>query len=335
MTDAIASDETPSAIDIPEEKQNDYLSKGMTKYALKKLLKWGAYAKLGPFGGAASDIISDAIEKPVKEYFAPLLGRVLSGSSNINPEAFNAVLNVAESASRGLNLVNSSVRDALAGKVASYASIPDSKIKKLENAADLYQSDPTKFLDMGQNLAHYEPVHAAAQNGILDRALPLIAQMKPRTQAMGILDNEIKPSAVEMREYKRGLKIIDDPLQIMNHVARGDISPNDVRLFHTVYPDLGRLTHDTITKQLIEMKAKNKLPPYKVRLGLSMLMGIPLDSTMTPSSIAMNQAKAPGMTQQQSQEGAQKQGRALKSLSSVPGIYATAQEAKEAKRALK
>ena len=53
---------------------------------------------------------------------------------------------------------------------------------------------------------------------------------------------------------------------------------------------MSREARKRATKKILEAQVDGKKPPYKVRQGLSMLVGAPLSGEMTPQSIQAAQA---------------------------------------------
>lgn len=322
--------------ELPEEQEKSLLEGGLTKYGLKALKKgigWTAFSKLGPLGPILTDMVSDAVGKTVDEHAAPLLRRALSNiQAGINPEAFNAVLNTAQAAARGLRLVDTGVRNVLSGKVGEFSGITDSQLNKLEKAADIYRDQPDVAINNSSPLGAYEPAHATADSAMKARAMEVINNEKPQPQTPGMFDRTIPPSKSEMAAYKKTAGLIEDPLSILNHIHRGDLTPKMVTTHNYVYPDLHKQIIQTFTNQLIDRKSKDMQLPYKQRLSLSMYMGMPLDSTMSPQFIAMNQpqpmAPSPNQPQKQSASGS-------KALDKLAGTYQTSGQAREAKRIMK
>lgn len=326
----------PTEAQISPEKEQDLTDIGMSRVAmkiLKKAIGFVGFAKAGVPGAVIGDLLSEALGKTVDEHIVPALQNAISNFKNgINPEAFNSVINTAQNAARGLKSVEFAVRNVMAGKTGEMSGLTDSQTKRLEKASDIYNNDPTQFINAGQSLAAYEPNHATAQSVMFTRAMNAISAAKPKNQNMGMLDTPSKPSQAANAVYKRTLQTVEDPLSVLNHVTRGTVTGNDVATFKNVYPDLHRLVSEKMTNQIIEAHAKGKIVPYKTRLGISTFMGMPMDSTMNPHAIAMNQ---PLPMQAPQQGGEPKSHGSKNALSKMPGIFATQSQSREQSRAIK
>jgi hypothetical protein len=101
----------------------------------------------------------------------------------------------------------------------------------------------------------------------------------------------------------------------------------DLRALHPEFAD-------SISKKLLAevsaQSAAGKPVPYRTRLGLSMFMGQPLDSTMTPQSIM---AALPKPSQPMQQAPAKKsKGSPSKMSSKSSNLYKTADQGAESDR---
>lgn len=102
-------------------------------------------------------------------------------------------------------------------------------------------------------------------------------------------DNE--PDQTEkQRSYDKALDIAADPLSILNHVSRGTLSPEQVKHFNAMYPEVNNTLQKKLTDQIIKAQLQDKKPSYKIRQGLSLLMGTPLSGELTPQSMQAIQA---------------------------------------------
>ena len=132
--------------------------------------------------------------------------------------------------------------------------------------------------------------------------------------------------------YDQAIELALDPLSIMKHVKKGTLESSHMQHLMAMYPDV----HDAIAKETTQQITQRHLdgekpPKYKIRMGLSMLLGTPLDSTMTQQGIAaaQNVFKASKAVAQQQ---AQSKGKSSKaSLSKLSAAYLTDDDARLAR----
>ena len=151
--------------------------------------------------------------------------------------------------------------------------------------------------------------------------------VRPKQTQNSPLDEISPPDQMQQNHYNRQLDIAQNPSLILQHVKDGTLQPPDLLTLGTLYPQL----HNAMVKKagaaLIEAKAKEMELPYKQKQALSMLLGQPLDSTMTPMAMqTIMQANAPQQDQQQPQGKKSKSGATsseLKQLNKVDDLYKT------------
>jgi hypothetical protein len=153
-------------------------------------------------------------------------------------------------------------------------------------------------------------------------------------QAKLPFDSEVKNQNQE-RSYNRAIDIAIQPLSVLNHIKDGSLLPEHVKHINSMYPELTQHLQKKVTEQILESQVKGEKPPYKIRQGLSMLMGAPMDSSFTPTSIqAAQSVYAPATPPQAPTNTPAKPKKGTASLSKVANAYATGDQAR-AQRAQK
>jgi hypothetical protein len=109
---------------------------------------------------------------------------------------------------------------------------------------------------------------------------------------------------------------------VLQKIQNGTINSEDIKHLSNLYPSLYDNLKEKVSHELIEMVHKDEEIPYETRMGLSLFLGQPLDSTMLPQSImalqpsmAQQQQAPAGMPMQQAQQGVQ--GRSLKNINKL------------------
>lgn len=106
------------------------------------------------------------------------------------------------------------------------------------------------------------------------------------------------------KTYKKAVKMAVNPMSILDHVKKGTIDPDDVAHFKAMYPEANNLLQKKLTNKIVEHQLEKKTPNYKIRQGLSLLMGSTLSGELKPQNIQAAQATftvRPQNTQQQEQ----------------------------------
>lgn len=173
-----------------------------------------------------------------------------------------------------------------------------------------------------------------AQNQMLTtvkgRVSNYLTQLQPQEPPGMMFDTPHKDEAKE-RSYRSALSIANAPLSVLSHIKHGTVTLEHIQHLNGMYPEL----HDHLSKKITETLTKHqydeeKRPNYKVRQGLAMFMGSPLDSTMTPQSIIAAQSVfAPKQPPQQPAPTKNKKGTA--SLGKFSKDYETPEQQRQSR----
>lgn len=269
---------------------------------------------LGPF---FSSILPSLI-KPIMENPASAKG-------------LKSAVDYALSVFKGETLLNKAVKNTLkAGQfVIAQNQLPTEKDRaKLEKVLKAYQENPNKMFEVGGDTGHYLPNHAQALGEKAMTAVQYLNSLKPSTAKNAPLDGEVKVSKVAEGAYQNALNIAEQPLVVLEHISKGTLTPEDLIHLNNLYPGLHQSLIQKVTAEIAEVTDKGDLIPYKVRLGLSMLMGQPLDSTMTPQAIQATQPQA----QQPPNEPQQIAKHSMSALNKMASLDMTPQQSREVAR---
>lgn len=308
--------------------------------------KWSPFiaAKIGAFLGAAvGHPYLGAMVGPVMNSFVAdtpaavrygLMKAIGSGSADIIPSSLKSAIEFATNVDKGTKKIQKAVGYLFSNELGKISAdkISDKDRKKLEAAAKLYQTDPTKFIDSADELGTYLPAQASAYGSSIATAMSLIDSSKPRNKTNGMFDRETKPGKLDKAIHDRTMQLINDPAAVIHSIGNGTLTQRDISTIKSVHPGTYKVISNEITKELIDHKSRGNKLPYKQRLTMGMFLGQPLDSTMNATAIAMNQPKPEQQAQQQQQH---QLGGSKKSLNKLPGIYETSAQNREQQRSIR
>lgn len=264
----------------------------------------------------------------LKGMLAPLSGPLMH--MDPNPEGLRSAMDYYRSAMSGKDAVQMKAKDLL-GK-SKMKIVPDPKAREgLKEHLDSLDANPDKMLDVGGNLGHYAPEQASQLAAELQTASDYFKSIKPKPTELGPLDPSIPPGKGAQASYNRQIDIAQKPLLVLQHAEEGTIVPQDVVTLQTVYPGLYQSMVSEVGEAIIESKAKGEVIPYKKRIGLSQLLGEPLDATMT-QPIMQSIMKSQGDIQRQLQAKAQNKKASaveLKQINKVDAMYETPLESRQ------
>ncbi len=152
---------------------------------------------------------------------------------------------------------------------------PEARARVAEQLAPIRAADPI--------LADRLETMQAKKLEFLASKLP----RKPDPMAMQVGPDRWQPSDMEMRAFARYASAVEDPTGVVERLADGAITPEDVEAMKEVYPEM----HADIVQQVIaQLPSLRKTLPYQRRLALSMFTGVPVDPTMDPRVLSVLQA---------------------------------------------
>lgn len=232
---------------------------------------------------------------------------------------------------KGEQAATKAVRSLVSGEQEAAApSVSEASRNKLSKLVEEYQGDPSKMLTVGDN--NPVPEYAQAFATTMARAVQYLSTIKPNTTPARPLDPKPQPSAMQTAAYNRALDIAQNPLAVVQRMKQGTLIPADVTTLKAIYPEVYRGLSQKMMSNIIEAANKGKTVPYATRLQMSMFLGTPLDSTMTPAAISAAQVKMNRpQGQQQGASGAKRSTAGLDKLSTSAQTSLQSREAHRAK----
>lgn len=249
----------------------------------------------GTFGGSIGHGLEGAYigREVLGPVFSGLLKPILEKYPNVDLGAFQQALSVAKAVEKGNNnLVNASKSLFEAGgKTFPSQLIPSAHdLEKLDERTKSDGDDVAHMIGIPGNIGYYLPGHDTAIAKTSGDAISYLNSKRPMPQKAMPLDNAPKVSAVDKAAYDRTLSIAQQPLLAFKHIKSGTLIPQDVETIHTIYPEYYQKMSEQMMMEMTNALHNETFIPYKIRQGMSLFLGQPLDSTMTPTGIMSAQA---------------------------------------------
>lgn len=207
----------------------------------------------------------------------------------------------------------------------------EADLDKLDKLISKTDQDPhaidKKFIENG-SVGHYMPDHQLAMTTVTKQAIQYLKSIKPQPVQLSPLDKPLPPSEIAESRYRRALTIAENPLIITQHIKNGTLQPSDITDLKQIYPAMYPKIATKITSAMVQTHHGEEPIPYHTRMSLSLFLGQPLDSSMTPSSIMAAQPipKAPPPQQGQATKGS------TSKLGKSNNSYKTAEQTAESDR---
>ena len=318
----------------------------------------GGYAAAGIPGAVAGRIAGDRLLKPLVEKIIDksitssnkyLLPTIVKSLSEGHLDNLLTHIDYASKVAKGANSINKAV-DGLfqGGRHELFESLDkdDDKLDDLIKDGSLPNQIQTQFQEQPSQFAAGGEVNQQATNKAQDsfsqlypeqstllsaakaRVYNYLNSVRPQPPASKLPYDKHSKDPIQERSYRSALKIANQPLSVLNDIKRGVLTLDNLKHMAQMYPEL----HDHLSKKINERIVQNQVheekPSYKVRQGLSLFLGAPLDTTMTPQSIMAAQSiYAPKQAPQDQTSGKAKKN--TSPLSKVSGSYMTKDQARE------
>lgn len=295
-----------------------------------------ALATHNPALGGVVGMLTKYIGKEVPDAIKLGLLKFMGTNKAINPAAFKTSIDLIHSIQKGEQILNKGAKSVF--NVSSESAIKGwtpsvSDRIKLDKVALQSQDDPEMVAKNGDSVSHYMPEHGMQISATAARIVSYLQANRPGSDPKAPLDSKMQISPIQKAEYDKVLDIALNPMIIMDKVKSGSVTIKDIDAVKSMYPDLFNRMVNKLSVEMTEAVAKNKTIPYKTRIGVSLMMGQPMDSTMSPASFAVTQtiSTAPQMQPQMPQDQRSQQPKGSPSspaLQKLPGAYKTAEQAR-------
>lgn len=297
----------------------------------------GMLAGHNPVMGYAMGELAQRLGKDAPEAIKLGLLNFLAADKPIEAAGFKASVDFMHDVIKGESLLNKGVSNVFK---AGATVIPDAKIPneisrvKLDKIVSQRQDKPQDQFKVADNshIGHYLPNHQMAMTENSTRALQYLQQLKPKDYQPSPLDRPIKPTPAQDARYNRALDIAQQPAIVLQHVKDGTLQQSDIQDISNMYPALYKNLSQKLTNKLISHHAGEEPIPYKTRMGISLFLGQPLDSSMQPANIIAAQPK-PQQPMQASNQPKAPSAKSTNPLKKLSNSYKTPGQAAESDRA--
>ena len=87
------------------------------------------------------------------------------------------------------------------------------------------------------------------------------------------------------------LRTVENPASLLDDVANGKLSPEAVDAVRTVYPAMFADMQARVVEKLLKLQNQGRAPSFAARAQLALLLGMPTDPLLMPSSMRAIQAQ--------------------------------------------
>lgn len=261
-----------------------------------------AKPKEADLSAMAEGLTGRDIHHSAKAFISPVAMKLLAQGAG--PDEMEHGVHYAEHVGKGMHKMDKAINGILSDKGMEHV-LPDmrmrDKLKKFIGDGKLHdeifadgtphpEGKDSPVTEGADPIARHYPEQNTILQSIRGRVHNYLNSIKPQPTQPGLLMDPPQVSQAQKRTYDRALDIAVDPLSILTHIKKGTITPEQIGHINQMYPEVYQEISRKLTYKLMEDKAKGILVPYRTRQALSLFLGAPLDSTMTPASIQLIQS---------------------------------------------
>ncbi len=175
--------------------------------------------------------------------------------------------------------------------------------------------------------------HFPEQNVIMQtakaRASNYLNSLRPAKNQSKLAFDDEPDDRQQKKTYKRALDVAASPLGVLDRIKNGTIEPEHIKHLNGMFPEVTALLQQKATDRILKAQLSGKKPNYKVRQGLSMLLGTPLSGELTPQNIQAAQAVFAKAGGQQPPNQSQPKSSSSSKLSKSDRAYLTDDQARQ------
>lgn len=190
-------------------------------------------------------------------------------------------------------------------------------------------TSPTVQSEKPNPIENHFPTQSMLLNAAKARISNYLTSVKPQDNPMKKPFDPPPDNRGQERTYNSALDIANHPLSILDQVRDGTLRLPELKHFSSMYPELHNQLNKRITERISNAQLDDEKPNYVQRQAMSLFLGAPLDSTMTPASIMAAQTafiRPQGPQQPQGKSGGKK---GTSTLGKSNDMYKTATQAAE------
>lgn len=301
--------------------------------------------------------IEKITDKPIQKANSYITDAIIKSTLENTPGGVSNAIHYATQIGKGVQKVNHAM-DALFKTGAAQLSSPISEYQKsqlekfiedgqvnqqMQNEMQTQDKSPQPFAEGGMvtppnpqvsrqpdSFSKIFPEQNTLLNAAKGRISKYLNSLRPLPNQPK-LAFDAKPSDTEAKKtYNRALDFAVNPMKIMDHVNKGDLTPEDMIHFKSLYPEVHKHLSQEMTKRIVKAQLNDEKPSYTKRQSMSLFMGASLDGSVTPQAIQA--AQGVFMQKQAPQQPPGKNKKGTSSLTKVSQNYQTDAQARDLRK---
>ncbi len=284
-----------------------------------------------PLNKAAQGVVYPALIKALSDGRGENLYDILNYSTKIAKGAVKINTHVGNLFKAGVAPLSEAVSESDRDKVKDYleAGGIDNQVQSALQGQGFAEGGEVGLASPESNpVSSLYPEQSMMTAAVKGRVSGYLNSIRPDENPSKLPFDSAPNSRMQEKSYERAIDLAVEPLSVLDHVKAGTLTFDHMKHFTQMYPELHQHLSEKITERISQAQLDEEKPAYTVRQSLSLFLGTPLDSTMTPSSLQSIQSMYAG---KQAEQQAQTQSQS-KAKSKVADSHLTGAQASETRQ---
>lgn len=154
------------------------------------------------------------------------------------------------------------------------------KVRKYAENPEIYlQEINAKNVDLHREIPNI--VANAEVKGI--NAINFLNSKLPRQKSeFGVINRPFRPTSQQLAKFARYAEIVENPKAALQHLQAGTLTKENVEALKAVYPEIYKQVVSTAATYIDKYGAKL---PYNKKVQLGLVLGVPIDASMTTKAL--------------------------------------------------
>jgi hypothetical protein len=249
----------------------------------------GSLLSGGSVFGALAGFMAKAVGRDAPDAIKLSLLKVLGTEGPIDSVALKGMVTLAEQAYKAASTTKKAVKSIFRPSSALVVQpLSLAQVKAIDKSMMQAQQDPQGFMERTTGMSSYVPEHATSYGMFTANAVKYLTSLRPKTGEQAPLDKPSIDPVAEAR-FHRAVQIASNPILALEAVRDGSLTAQDVITLGTVYPKLYATYRQQLMAEIVDVKTKGEEIPFKMVVPLSMFLQMPLESSVMPYNMSINQ----------------------------------------------
>lgn len=267
----------------------------LLKLAIKRPIRGLAGAAIGGmFGDTTGAILGAATTGAINPRF------VLKNLAKLDRASTQATQRSAKATKAAIDALTSKKArkfvSAASGTMGAQVSLKEKRSNFKERAAytTAMANDPNRIAEEFENRfgdMEYTPAIATAMMAQFTKTAQFLDSKLPKDplagQYLSAFHSKWQPTDFQLAQYERYVRAVEDPISVVEDLARGKTSPEAIEALKEINPILFKELQDGVLNAIMNPDVN---PSYQQKLLIGTLFDIPTDPTLSPSFISTMQS---------------------------------------------